>query len=141
MHEEKAKFIIGEIRNIARYEKIIENINKELQDLAEQIRTLQEPNCPQGNVKLAPVISPSDKTGRVLELITSEQELIAERSEFEKRKQHAISYKVQFFEKCPIEEVFFCTEFFKGLSYETLRKQHDISHPYRHCLRVVKSVL
>lgn len=141
MIEEKAKYIIGEIKSISRYEKIIDSLTIDLRDLADQMESIQLPSSPQGRKIVAPTVSPQEKTSRIHELLSEEQELMAERSRFEQRKHQAVKYRAIFFDKCPDNEQAFSQDFFNGKSYKYLEYHHSVSNPYRHMLRMVKSLL
>lgn len=141
MTEEKAQFILSEIKNINRYDKIIRDLSLEIQNLLFEIESMQLPKCPTGYPKIAPTVSPSDPTSKVLELMGDESNLRKEREDFENRRAKALKYRTDFLNSCPEDEVKFSRDFFSGVSYEAIKMKHSVTHPYRHALRLIKSVL
>lgn len=141
MNEEKARYIIGEIRNIRRYQRIIDDLNQEIADLEMKRRSLQEPSSPQRAAKISPTVSPKDITSSVLDMLSREQALEEERKRFEGRKREAERYRSLFMIKCPKDEKHFASDYLNCMSYESMKLNHNVTHPNRHMIVLIKSVL
>lgn len=71
--DEKARYIVREIRNIRSYRRIIDDLNREMKNNEQMRRELQEPHSPLGSEKVAPTVSPDGIEGILMESHSMEQ--------------------------------------------------------------------
>lgn len=139
MTDDKAKYILHEIKSLRRYQKIIQGIDLDLKRVHEEIRTISEPSCPQGHGDLPKVQSHADKSSLVLGLMTDEAELIKERDKFVDRRKEADDYYTKLKLVCTRQELDFADAFFRGVSYKRLSMGYHYENPYKKVIDLIKS--
>ncbi len=140
MTDDKAKYILHEIKSLRRYQKIIQGIDLDLKRVHEEIRTISEPSCPQGHGDLPKVQSHADKSSLVLGLMTDEAELIKERDKFVDRRKEADDYYTKLKLVCTRQELDFSDAFFRGVSYKRLSIDHHYENPYQSMIVLIKRI-
>lgn len=138
MTDDKAKYILHEIKSLRRYQKIIQGIDLDLKRVHEEIRTISEPSCPQGYGDLPKVQSHKDKTSIVNSLMTDEWELLEEKEKFIKRRKEAEDYYIKLKVSCSRQELDFADAFFRGVSYKRLSMDYHYENPYEKVLNLIK---
>lgn len=138
--EEKARYIVREIRNIRSYRRIIDDLNQELKDNERKRRELQVPHSSLGAEKVAPTVSPKGIGGILMDSYGEDTELENERAKFEIRKKEAEDMKSHFMIRCPVRDKPFASDYLNCVPYEVMRRKHHVSHPYRHMIELIKSV-
>ena len=126
MTDDKAKYILHEIKSLRRYQKIIQGIDLDLKRVHEEIRTISEPSCPQGHGDLPKVQSHADKSSLVLGLMTDEAELIKERDKFVDRRKEADDYYTKLKLVCTRQELDFADAFFRGVNDEKATRKAKV---------------
>lgn len=139
MTDDKAKYILHEIKSLRRYQKIIQGIDLDLKRVHEEIRTISEPSCPQGHGDLPKVQSHKDKTSIVNSLMTDEWELMEEKEKFIKRCKEAEDYYIKLKVSCSRQELDFADAFFRGVSYKRLSMDYHYENPYKKVIDLIKS--
>lgn len=138
MTDEKAKYILHEIKSLRRYQKIIRGIDLDLKDIHQRIEAVSEPSSPQGHGDDPKVQSHVEKATIVNSLLSDEWELIKEREKFVDRKKEAEDYYTKLKLVCTRDELDFADAFFRGVSYKRLSLDHHYENPYQSVLVLVK---
>lgn len=139
MSDEEAKYYFREIKAIRGYETIIEQTNKELRTIGQQINDIQTPSSPQGNT--GPKIeNHCDKSSLINSLLSEEMELIEKRNEFEKLKFKAERYFNRLKSVCSEKDIEFINAYVNGMNYQKMKRVFNIEHPWRYAIQLVKSV-
>lgn len=140
MTDNKAKYILHEIKSIQRYECIIREIENDLKEINQQIKTVQEPSSPSG--KSGPKIeNHKDKSSIVNALLSDEMQIINEQKEFKERKAKAEYYLASLKLVCDASELTFIDAFFfRHYSYEKLTIVYGYENPYKKVIDLIKKV-
>lgn len=141
MTDDKAKYILHEIKSLRRYQKIIQGIDLDLKRVHEEIRAISEPSCPQGHGDLPKVQSHADKSSLVLGLMTDEWDLMEEKEKFIKRRKETEDYYIKLKVSCSRQELDFADAFFRGLSYKRLSIDHHYENPYQSMIVLIKRII
>ena len=141
MTEEKAKYILHEIKSLRRYSKIIQGIDLDLKRIHRQIESISEPSSPQGSGDQPKIQSHVEKSTIVNGLLSDEWELIKEREKFVDRKKEAEDYYTKLKLVCTREELDFADAFFRGVSYQRLSTEHHYENPYQSMIVLIKKII
>lgn len=137
MSDDKAKFILHEIKSINRYGSIIKSIDFDLKRINEEIRSVQEPSSPQSHVGPRLEIQ-KEKSTIINSLLSDEMVYMEERSEFSKRKAKAEIYYEKLMLVCDESEKEFAEAFFQGVHYRKLIDKFGFENPYRKMVSLIK---
>lgn len=140
MTDEKAKYILHEIKSLRRYKKIIEEIDYDLRRIHRQIQSVSEPSSPQGHAGDPKVQSHTDKSTIVNGLMSDEWQLLDERREFAKRKEKAEEYYARLKAVCSGHELAFVGAFFRDVPYKRLVSDYQYENPYKKVVHLIKKI-
>lgn len=140
MTDDKAKYILHEIKSLRRYRTIIREIDEDLRHINQKIESVQEPSCPNGNMDQPKVHSGIDKASIVNSLLSDEMQLLEERNEFAKLKAKAENYYARLKIVCDYTELNFIDAFFRGVPYSRLVSDYGNENPYRKTLSLIKKM-
>lgn len=140
MTDEKAKYILHEIKSLRRYKKIIEEIDCDLRQIHQQIMSVSEPSSPQGHAGQPSIQSHADKSSIVNSLMSDEWTLIKEREEFINRKKKAEDYYTLLKVHCNSQELDFADAFFRGVQYKRLVVDYHYENPYQSMIVLIKKI-
>ncbi|WP_415967178.1 hypothetical protein [Faecalitalea cylindroides] len=140
MTDDKAKYILHEIKSLRRYKTILREIDEDLRHINQKIESVQEPSCPNGNMDQPKVRSSTDKASIVNSLLSDEMQLLEERNEFAKLKAKAENYYARLKIVCDHKELDFIDAFFRGVSYTRLVSDHGYENPYKKVLNLIKKM-
>lgn len=140
MTDEKAKYILHEIKSLRRYRTILREIDDDLRRINQRIESVQEPSCPNGRMNQPKVNSNVDKASIVNSLLADEMQLLEERNEFAKLKAKAENYYARLKIVCDHHDLLFIDAFFRGVSYTRLVSDHGYENPYKKVLNLIKKM-
>lgn len=140
MTDEKAKYILHEIKSLRRYRTILREIDEDLRRINQKIESIQEPSCPNGRMDQQKVNSSVDKASIVNSLLSDEMQLLEERNEFAKLKAKAENYYARLKIVCGNTELNFIDAFFRGVPYSRLVSDYGNENPYRKTLSLIKKM-
>ncbi|MEE1448568.1 hypothetical protein [Faecalitalea cylindroides] len=140
MTDDKAKYILHEIKSLRRYRTIIREIDEDLRHINQKIESVQEPSCPNGGMDQPKVHSGIDKASIVNSLLSDEMQLLEERNEFAKLKAKAENYYARLKIVCDYTELNFIDAFFRGVPYSRLVSDYGNENPYRKTLSLIKKM-
>lgn len=139
MSDEKAKYILHEIKSIRRYKSILKEIDEDLRIINEKINSVQEPSCPLGT-NGPKIENHKDKATIVNSFLTDEMEFLKERDKFAKLKAEAEGYYARFRLKCNTHELQLSDAFFRGVSYRRMISDYGYENPYKKMIDLVKKL-
>ena len=131
MTDDKAKYILHEIKSLRRYRTIIREIDEDLRHINQKIESVQEPSCPNGGMDQPKVRPSTDKASIVNSLLSDE---------FAKLKAKAENYYARLKIVCDHKELDFIDAFFRGVSYTRLVSDHGYENPYKKVLNLIKKM-
>lgn len=140
MTDEKAKYILHEIKSLRRYRTILREIDDDLRQINQRIESVQEPSCPNGRMDQPKVNSNVDKASIVNSLLADEMQLLEERNEFAKLKAKAENYYARLKIVCDHHDLLFIDAFFRGVSYTRLVSDYGYENPYKKVLNLIKKM-
>lgn len=140
MTDDKAKYILHEIKSLRRYRTILREIDEDLRRINQKIESIQEPSCPNGRMDQPKVNSSVDKASIVNSLLSDEMQLLEERNEFAKLKAKAENYYARLKIVCDYTELNFIDAFFRGVPYSRLVSDYGNENPYRKTLSLIKKM-
>lgn len=140
MTDEKAKYILHEIKSLRRYRTILREIDDDLRQINQRIESVQEPSCPNGRMDQPKVNSNVDKASIVNSLLADEMQLLEERNEFAKLKAKAENYYARLKIVCYHHDLMFIDAFFRGVSYTRLVSDYGYENPYKKVLNLIKKM-
>lgn len=140
MTDEKAKYILHEIKSLRRYRTILREIDDDLRRINQRIESVQKPSCPNGRMDQPKVNSNVDKASIVNSLLADEMQLLEERNEFAKLKAKAENYYARLKIVCDHHDLLFIDAFFRGVSYTRLVSDHGYENPYKKVLNLIKKM-
>lgn len=140
MTDEKAKYILHEIKSLRRYRTILREIDDDLRRINQRIESVQEPSCPNGRMDQPKVNSNVDKASIVNSLLADEMQLLEERNEFAKLKAKAENYYARLKIVCDHHDLLFVDAFFRGVSYTRLVSDYGYENPYKKVLNLIKKM-
>lgn len=140
MTDEKAKYILHEIKSLRRYRTILREIDDDLRRINQRIESVQEPSCPNGRMDQPKVNSNVDKASIVNSLLADEMQLLEERNEFAKLKAKAENYYARLKIVCDHHDLLFIDAFFRGVSYTRLVSDYGYENPYKKVLNLIKKM-
>lgn len=140
MTDEKAKYILHEIKSLRRYRTILREIDDDLRQINQRIESVQEPSCPNGRMDQPKVNSNVDKASIVNSLLADEMQLLEERNEFAKLKAKAENYYARLKIVCDHHDLMFIDAFFRGVSYTRLVSDYGYENPYKKVLNLIKKM-
>ena len=140
MTDEKAKYILHEIKSLRRYQKIIQGIDFDLRRIHDEIQSVSEPSCPNGHDSDVKISNHTEKSTIVNSLMSDEWELIQEKEKFIARKKEAEDYYTKLKMVCTRQELDFADAFFRSVSYKRLSVEHHYENPYQSMIVLMKRI-
>ena len=140
MTDDKAKYILHEIKNLRRYQKLIQSTDLELMRIHDEIQSVSEPSCPNGKGDGVKIQSHVEKSTIVNSLMSDEWELIQEKEKFVARKKEAEDYYIKLKMVCTRQELDFADAFFRGVSYKRISLDHHYENPYQSMIVLIKRI-
>lgn len=140
MTDDKAKYILHEIKSLRRYQKLIQSTDLELMRIHDKIQSVSEPSCPSGKGDGVKIQSHVEKSTIVNSLMSDEWELIQEKEKFVARKKEAEDYYIKLKMVCTRQELDFADAFFRGVSYKRISSDHHYENPYQSMIVLIKRI-
>lgn len=136
MRKEEASYILHELKSIRYYRIKINELNKELKDVADKIVDVQTPKSPTGNTGTS--TNRKDKASIVNALLTDEQELIRVKNYYEISLSMAIQYLDNIKKICECSEWQFVSDFINVKNTnEYLIRKHYYRNPWKKMISLI----
>ena len=133
-----AKYILGELRNIAYYEAKISALCAEIDRIEQEIALLSSPRSVAFDKPRAGRVSVKDTENhteeKMLSLITIQQSIEKEIKDWKARLKYATGYRYRLLHS---ESHDFVADFLSGMPYSQLEKKYYISHPFDKITRII----
>lgn len=140
MTDEKAAYILHELKSISYYEKQIDELDRLMKEISQRIVDIQTPSCPNGGdgVKAENHVN---KSSIVNSLLSDEQGFYEERTHYNNSLVRANAYYTKLKLVCDTNEISFVNDFVKGESYQHLSYKHGYENVYRTMIGMIKRIM
>ena len=156
MKKDESIHVMNEIHSIPRFKRMIETKQKELEEVAAELKDIGSPQSPNKGTTIKPMKFNPDGTivdygeqikehghgmtqeQRILSLLTDEQELMDVKIDIELRLKKAERYR----REVEIETGFddFIIDYMDGVPYRDLKQKYYIENPYQRMLTIMKGI-
>lgn len=139
MKNEKAKYILHELKSIKFYEYQIAELDRLMENISSKIIDIQTPTCPNGGdgTKIQSHIS---KSSIVNALLSDEQQFYEEKTHYSNCLLKAKAYYTKLVIVCDENEKEFVDAYIKGASHQALSLKYGYENTYRTMIGLIKRI-